>query len=199
MSVSLVAGSMSTEREGSHLDPHDIAAYVDHAAAPALRDRVERHIAGCRACRDEVLEVSTLTSPAHPARKHAWRMAAGIAAAAVILVVAWPARQVRQPDAEHREASIAATIAPRPVSPMGSTNAATTLVWSSVPNAHGYVVRVFDTRGDVVWERATSDTTAVAPDSAIRAGESYFWKVDARTGFGRSTASDLVEFQRHRP
>lgn len=199
MSVSIAAGSMSMDREDSHLDAHDIAAYVDNAAAPALRDRVERHIAECRICRDEVLEVSALASPTRAVSKPAWRIAAGIAAAAVIVVVTWPAQRSREFAIVHREAPIAATVAPRPIAPLGSTIETTTLLWSSVPHADGYVVRVFNARGDVVWERATSDTSAVAPDSTIRAGESYFWKVEARTGFGRSTASDLVEFQRRRP
>lgn len=199
MSVSLVASSMSTDWEGAHLDPHDIAAYVDHATASELRDRVERHIAECRACRDEVLEVSALAARKRTLPGRARSVAAGIAAAATIVVVAWPAQRTRDPAPVHREAPIAATVAPRPITPVGSTNEPTALVWSSVPNADGYVVRVFNARGDVVWERATSDTTAVAPDSAMRAGLSYFWKVEARTGFGRSIASDLVEFQRRRP
>jgi hypothetical protein len=199
MSVSIIANSMSTPSTGSHLEAHDIAAYVDHAVSAALRDRVERHIADCRACRDEVFEVSALTSRRHSAPRRAWNVAAGIAAAAVIVVVAWPAGRTPSPATVHREAPIAATIAPRPIVPVGSTHDATTLVWSSVPNADGYVVSVFNARGDVVWEDETSDTTALAADSAIRVGQSYFWRVEARTGFGRRTAGDLVEFQRRRP
>ncbi|MGH7639022.1 MAG: zf-HC2 domain-containing protein, partial [Gemmatimonadaceae bacterium] len=103
MSVSIAAGSMSTDRGDSHLDAHDIAAYVDHTATPDQRDRVERHLAECIVCRDEMLEVSALASPARAVSRPAWRIAAGIAAAAVILVVAWPARHVRQPDTVHRE------------------------------------------------------------------------------------------------
>jgi anti-sigma factor RsiW len=48
-----------TERanaENAHLSPEAIVRYIEETAAPQDRWRMERHLAECEACLDEVLE-----------------------------------------------------------------------------------------------------------------------------------------------
>ncbi len=54
---------------------------------------------------------------------------------------------------------------------------------------------VFDATGGVVYATELADTVVAFPDSvALIPGDSYLWKVDARTGFDRWAASELAEF-----
>jgi hypothetical protein len=88
-----------------------------------------------------------------------------------------------------------ATIAPQALAPTGQVDGVTTFVWSSVPQTESYHIRLFDSQGTVLWETQTADTIGKLPRSVIlRPGRSYFWKVVARIGFDRETASDLTEF-----
>jgi len=69
------------------------------------------------------------------------------------------------------------------------------LRWSPVAGADRYRVTVFDATGGVVYATEVSDTVVAFPDSvALVPGDSYLWKVDARTGFDRWAASELAEF-----
>jgi hypothetical protein len=70
------------------------------------------------------------------------------------------------------------------------------LRWSHVAGADRYRVTVFDATGGVVYAAEASDTVVAFPDSiALVPGASYLWKVDARTGFDRWAASELIEFR----
>jgi hypothetical protein len=56
-------------------------------------------------------------------------------------------------------------------------------------------VTLFDAQGEVLYETEVNDTTAALPDSVRLIPERpYLWKVQARTGWDRWSASDLVEF-----
>lgn len=197
MAVPIVQPDIMIDRpDGPHLDAADVARYVDGQAPPDLRARVQSHMAHCAECRDEVLEVLRTAPPRTAATaRRVWVPA--IAAAAVLVIAVWPRGERVAPNI-HREGAITATIAPRAIAPSGVTRGSIALTWAQVPNADRYVARVFDGRGDVVWERQTNDTTIPVPDSIVRLNEPYFWKVDAHTGFGRSVSSDLTEFTRAR-
>lgn len=177
-----------------HLEPHDIAAFVDRTVDDGARARIESHLAQCEQCRAEIVEAARIVATLPRARGLKGRHWGAIAAAAVVLLVAWP-RDVRDPGLQHREAPVTTTVAPRTIAPLGVVDAASTLTWSSVPHADRYRVRVFDADGSVLWDRETSDTTAALPAATVlRAARAYYWKVEARTGFDRSTASELTEF-----
>jgi anti-sigma factor RsiW len=190
---------MAAEAEGErHLAADEVVAYVDGAVDGDERRRIEAHLAACAECRVEVSDVVALARalPAvRRARLRIWVPAA--AAAGVAIVLAWPRHpQQRTPVGEaHRRGAVMTTAAPRPIAPAGVVTTADTLVWTSVPGADAYAVRVFDASSTVIWDGQTSDTTAVLPATiGWRAGASYFWKVEARTGFDRWAASELVEF-----
>jgi hypothetical protein len=179
-----------------HLRPDEVAAYADEGLPADVRAKMQAHMATCAECRAEVADVLTIVGPERQrqrVKRQVWITAA--AAAAVVLLLVWP-RDGNQPrETQHREAPVTATVAPRAVAPIGTVDSAPSLVWSSVPYADNYRVRLFDRDGLVLWERETTDTVS-SPNGALRlrAGESYYWRVEARTGFDRVASSDLAEF-----
>ena len=179
-----------------HLDPNEVVAYVDHVATPSARARIETHLATCAECRAEVSDAARIIATLPAARGTRRRVAISAAGiAAMLLVFLWP-RASREPlDLQHREAPVTTTIAPVVLAPVGTVESAKSFSWSSVPHADRYDVRVFDADGSVVWQRETTDTVVVPPPTVrLQTGRSYYWKIEAHSGFDRSTASELVEF-----
>ena len=187
------------ERSEEHLDVQEIAAYVDGAISGDRYAAVQAHLATCAECRAEVFDVSRIVrsspsarSSTRPSARRVWISMAAAAAVLVIVVKAWAPPHETVP--VHRGETQAAA-APRALAPTGQVEGVTTLVWSSVPRTATYHVRLFDSQGTVLWETSTADTLAKLPRSvSLRSGRSYYWKVVARTGFDRETASDLTEF-----
>ena len=179
-----------------HLDPRDVAAYVDRAATPSARTRIESHLATCAECRAEVSDAARIIASlprGQGVRRRAVISAAGIAA--MLLVFLWPRADRDNTGALHRESAVTTTIAPRIISPVGAVESGSAFTWTSVPHASSYEVRVFDSEGSVVWQRETADTVLMAPPTiGVAAGRSFYWKVEARTGYERSVATDLTEF-----
>jgi hypothetical protein len=69
------------------------------------------------------------------------------------------------------------------------------LRWAPVTEADRYRVTLFATSGRVLFEATGADTIVVLPDSvALTPGIRYLWKVEARVGFDRWVASNLVGF-----
>ncbi len=180
-----------------HLDSNEIAAYVDGAVHGEERLSIEAHLAACTECRAEVAEVSRIVRTVPAARRLPSRLWIPAAAAAVLALL-WLERPAlyERAEPELREEAVTMTVAPRPITPTGTVDTVSALVWSSVPYANSYRVRLFDSDGTVTWEREASDTIAAVPDSiALRADVPYYWRVEAHTGFDRWAASDLVEFR----
>ena len=192
----ILESDMTNRRVEQHLEPAEVAAYVDGTLADDMRSDLEAHLVTCTDCRGEVVEVSRIARalPGRAMHRHVWIPTAA-AAAAVILLIAWP-RTIREPEQlAHREAPVTATVSPRALVPIGVVDSATTITWSSVPHADRYHVGVYDASGSVIWERETSDTTANLPDSVgLSPRRSYHWQVVANVGFDRRVASELVEF-----
>jgi hypothetical protein len=178
-----------------HLESGEVAAYLDGALAPTDSARVEAHAAECDMCRTELVEASWLlrTQP----RVRRWYVPAGaVAAAAAVILLLWP-RPAGGPEGAsgYREPAVTTSVAPVAVAPRGVAAGARLLVWTGVPRADRYRLTLFDGTGSVVWETQTADTLARVPESIrLRVGASYFWKVEAQTGWNRWVASDLVEF-----
>src|SRR3954463_7940529 len=179
-----------------HLDPRDVVAYVDGVATAAERARIEAHLATCAECRAEVSEVPRIIATAPRARASRRRLiisAAGIAA--MLLVFFWPHPDTDRRLPRHRGSGVTTTIAPGVIAPPGAAATAGSFTWSAVPHGSQYVVRVFDPDGSVVWQGRTRDTVLTPPpEIGLRVGRPYYWKIEAQTGFDRSTSSDLVEF-----
>jgi hypothetical protein len=184
-----------------HLAPNDIAAYVDRAATGSRRARIESHLATCAECRAEVSDAARIINTLPPARSSRQRAIISAAAiAATLLFFVLPRAGREPPGVPHRESGITTTVAPVIITPTGAVGSATIFSWTSVPHADSYDVRIFDSDGSVAWGTETTDTVVTPPASiALRAGRSYYWKVEARTGFDRKTASELVGFSIRRP
>ena len=180
---------------GEHLEADETAAYLDDAVESRDRARIDAHLAACAQCREEIVDAGRIVATL-PAAKRASRriwMPAAIAAA-LLLFVARPG-QISDSPIVHREAPVTAIVAPQIVAPSGPVELFTRLVWGSAPGADSYHVRLFGSDGTVLWEQSTTDTTAALPDSLrLVAGRSYYWKVEAQTGFDRRAASELIEF-----
>lgn len=181
-----------TGKRDAHPDPAQVAAFVDRTADAGGRRRIEAHLASCADCRAEVSDIVHIVAGARQRSRPAWM--AAVAAAAAVVMVAWPGASDRSVTV-HRERSVTTTIAPAAVQPVGSTDSMPALLWTAAPHADRYRVRVFAADGSVVWERESTDTILAVPASAgLRAGETYYWNVEAQIGFDRRVASELVGF-----
>jgi hypothetical protein len=84
---------------------------------------------------------------------------------------------------------------PTLVTPRDAVDRADRMVWSGVAGALSYRVRLYDDNGRVLWTHLTTDTVATLPDSVRpRPRVTYFWTVEANTGFQHRASSDLVAF-----
>ena len=176
-----------------HLTPAEVAEFVDGVATPEATARIQAHLAECVECRDEVVEtgdvVASLRGPSWTRRVMQW--APAVAAAAIVFILLRPATS---PPPTHREPPITATAAPTIVVPIGDVDSVPLLVWHVVPGADGYVARIFDRGGTVVWEQTVSDTTVRPRDAKLTPAVTYYLEVKARIGFERYAASEQIPF-----
>ncbi len=185
------------------LDDDTIAALAAGTVDGTARGRALAHLAGCARCRHAVASVArALTDPVvarevaaaeRRGRRLPYRLAISAAAAAILLLLAGP-RLLELGRPVHRAPPLTGTV-PVPASPVGVVANADTLRWLGVPGADRYRVTVFDAPGQVRYETQLAGTVALLPDTVVLvAGRPYLWKVEARTGWDRWSASELVEF-----
>ena len=184
------------------LEENAIADFVEGRLAPEARTPVVAHLLTCARCRSLVRATGRLLAdPAltpdvrRPWRR--WSVPLGLAAAAALVLAFWPSSgDHRSPPPELREPPLTSTLAPSPIAPRASVGQVDRLVWSSVPHAERYRVRLYDSAGSAVWTVETADTSVALPDSVgLTPRATYFWKVEAQTEWRRWAASDLVEFR----
>jgi len=166
------------------------------------------HLAECDYCRRELGDVLSLLEDPDVAaalavpqqagshfgrRRLAWA-AAGLAAGLALFALALPRLGPANP--WHRAPTITAAPAPQPGFPLGDVPEARALRWGPVAGADRYRIVLFDATGQTRYRVETTDTTAELPDSVqLIRGQSYLWRVEARTEPERWTASELVEFR----
>lgn len=180
-----------------HLDPSEIVSYIEYGATADQRARLESHLARCADCRAEIRDAERIIASLPLNRSWHRRGALGAAAvaAALLLVAVLPRPGRERSSLQHREAAVAATIAPVILAPVHLVDSLSAFIWRSVPNASRYEVRVFDATGSVVWHEETADTLIYAPVVAgIQAGRPYYWRVQANVGYDRHVTSELAEF-----
>ncbi len=201
-------------------DELTVADILDNGVDFTQHPELILHLSACSRCRDQVTSVArALRHPSVAAEiDHAafpselrvtrsWRFvglgALTAVAAAAAFMVAGPlaGKRASRPlvsvtNAQtHREPGMTTTTAPSLIAPIGALAAADTFRWTSVPRADRYRLTVFDRDGIVVWEADVGDTAIAWPDSIPgRRGTTYLWKVEARTGWDRWVASEMVEF-----
>lgn len=187
------------------LDELTIADFAEGRLTPEARAPVVTHLLTCAHCRSVVKAAGGLVAEggvataalAPPARWRRWSLPVSLAAAAALVLLLWPQST---DDAEStpglREPTVTSTVAPVPIAPRASVARVDRLVWSSVPGAERYRLRLYDGEGSVLWTVETADTSVGLPDSVrLTPGVSYFWRVEAQAEWRRWAASDLVPFR----
>jgi predicted anti-sigma-YlaC factor YlaD len=184
-------------------DEFVIADFVDGHLTPQSRAPIVAHLLTCARCRALVKATSELaTNEAGLTRQvtrrwRRWSLPVGLAAAAALLLLLLP--RVRDESTPGlREPTVTSTIAPVPITPTPGASVARvdSLVWSSVPKAERYRVRLYDGEGSVLWTVETTDTSAALPDSLrLQPRVAYFWRVEAQAEWLRWAASDLASFR----
>lgn len=200
----LLRGAASLERRVETPDCLDelvVADFVEGRLTPESRAPVVAHLLTCARCRSVVK--ATAAGPTVSERRWPrWSLPLGLAAAAALVLLLVPSGGDDSPSRGLREPTVTSTIAPVPIAPAPGASVAQVdrLVWSSVPGAERYRVRLYDGDGSVLWTVETADTSAALPDSvSLRPRVPYFWRVEAQAEWMRWAASDLVSFQVVRP
>jgi len=105
--ILLRATRETTVNETSHLSIEDAASYIDGTLSDDAREVIERHLAECDTCREEVAASSRLiaTLPATAGRRLPWRLVLPLAAGILVAVVlARPTRRTDVAPAQERGA-----------------------------------------------------------------------------------------------
>jgi len=185
------------------IDEIVIADFVEGRLGPEVRAPVVAHLLVCSRCRSVVQATGRLladrvaTATGRQRQWLRWSLPLGIAAAAAVLLLLWP----RGSDDAHstpglRDTTMTSRVTPTPLAPRASVARLNRFVWSSLPGATRYRLRLYDEDGAVLWTRETGDTMLALPDSVVISPRvAYFWKVDAQTEWRRWVPSDLVEFR----
>ncbi len=187
------------------LDEDLLAAFADGSLDGDAREKGLQHLATCGHCRRAVASLaSALNDPTVAAAAgkgrgsvRRWTRLAVPAAAAAVLAIAILTRQVGdgRPPVTHRAPPITATAQPEAISPVGAGSRPDRVRWSAVAGAELYRVTLFQADGQALYEVETRDTAVALPDSLqLTSGHSYLWRVEARTGWNRWSASRLFEF-----
>lgn len=153
---------------------------------------MERHLADCPTCREELAGSARLVQSIPPRRSTRILYSGfGVAAAAAIGVAVFIPMRAPSPDAPHergRPAGEIAVVAPRPGATV--TAADVRFVWHPDSSAAGYRVVVTTTSGTLVWDHEASDTSIAPPGVAtfVNGGE-FYWHVEAyHVNGGRATS-----------
>ncbi|MGE5230731.1 MAG: zf-HC2 domain-containing protein, partial [Deltaproteobacteria bacterium] len=125
----------------SHLEPHEVVAYLERTLPAADRARVEAHLAACEDCSSEIAEVWRLWR--RGVKPTSW-LPIGLAAAAVIAVVvlmrpAGNRAETPAPDVLRGSERASAVITVAPADSV-VVQGQPVLVWRPVAGATGYRV-----------------------------------------------------------
>jgi hypothetical protein len=169
------------ERRADCVSPDALLAIVENTAPESERLQTLRHVGSCRSCRAELDLLHSAGAAAEEAvAPPLWRRPRLLAAAVAVLFVGAVAlwQTVRGTPDLPRAGVVDAPRLLAPAEDMKATNPVT-LVWSALPSARRYEVEILRATGEVVFERATSDTVLAVPDHTLSAGEDYRWWVVA--------------------
>lgn len=176
----------------------ELAAYLDRGLSQSDRDRIETHLASCGECRAHVVaSQKTLDEQKRLPRSRAmW----GALAAAALLFVLLVKPQISLRDTRQgsdirvrgeTQSSRVVTYGPR-----GEVSAAgLRFVWGSAGAEAVYKFSATARDGSELWSISTRDTSVALPGSVtLRAGDRYFWQVDALRPDGSTLSTGLEEF-----
>ena len=171
----------------------EMAAFADRALGPGDLERIETHLADCRECRRELIEVTDLRRLDRGRRLI--RVAPLAAAAIIALAILFRGIGSADRQSELRDPTLTLAAPPTLVAPLGNVESPAVLLWTAVPRASLYRITVFDADGVTLWEQQVVDTTAQLPHSVtVVPGVPYFWKVAAQLDRDRWVSTELTRF-----
>lgn len=181
----------------AHPSDAELAAYLGRELLGEELERIERHLAQCARCREEVIDAEEILRPPRHLR---WKVVVPVAAAAAVAVLFFPWVGGDRPSPPeqpvHREAPGAVVSTPSPISPVGEVERVEAFGWELVSGADRYRVTLFDAGGSVLWRATSVDSLIALPDSvALESGQPYLWRVEARVGWDVWESSDMTQFQ----
>jgi hypothetical protein len=184
-----------------HPASEEVAAYLSGELEESTRSALEAHLVQCRSCRQEMTGARTLLHRQKTKRRLLWVPLAVAATVGGVLLYS-PAAPSDAPEqirgnptagsAAESQLKVAA-LSPRE----GDQVAPDGLVfrWASEGAAAQYRVTLRDAGGRPLWNRETTDTSAMLDSSVVLLPEStYFWYVDALRSDGHSLTSGTVRF-----
>lgn len=178
-----------------HMNELEIAAYLDRRLAPADRERVESHLAGCPECRDELVETRKLLGKTgRPRTLLILGMTAAAAALALLVGPGILPRPAIHADSLIRDGVSGSIIVAH--GPMGEVPTdRIRFVWAREARATSYRLTLARADGTPIWTRSGGDTAVALPDSLrLTAGTRYLWVADALLADGGSRSTGLREF-----
>lgn len=178
-----------------HLDPQGISALASGRLSGAARDQAVAHIETCRACRDDLTYVVGFERRAR--RKRTAVLVAGLASVALVVSIV-PRDGLAPPSDTLRavsEEGIPLIASFEPENGAELTGDSARFVWQNVGTGTHYRLHVSAADGTPLLERAVRDTVLYLPlASPLKAGQSYFWFVDALLDDGGAARSNVWRF-----
>jgi hypothetical protein len=175
----------------AHLEPIEVAAYIAHTLTADAQRRVERHLADCEACTEEVAAIARLARPRGSPR---WLPYAAAAAVLAGMVVFWPRAASRIGDDTLRDGGPADAVTVVEPANGAVVAGSPTLIWRAVPRAVTYRVLVTGSDGDSLWAVHTSDTAVWVPPIPDTETVRH-WYVDALLADGSSLSSGMRSYR----
>lgn len=199
----LASGEASGPPTPECLDDEVISALAEGTIEPGQRIPALVHVASCTRCRAAVASVALTLADANVRQairgsedrgaRRFGRLAVPLTAAAVLLLLFSLPRRGVDDSGPHRGTPTPG--GPVAVSPHGVVAEARVLRWADVLGADRYRITVFDHESKIVFAAEVDDTLLLLPESSVlKPGQPYVWIVEARTGWGRWSASAPVAF-----
>jgi len=190
---------------GDHLSAEDVAAYLNRSVSAGERRRIERHLAACGPCCDELVALGCEV-PAQGRGRRVTPVRVGLAAAAVLagVLLLGPRLATLSSDGGRtfRATQGPADVLPRPsieaLAPEGGTAVdrdSVRFVWRPAAVDAFYSLTLTNREGQLVWRGNTRDTLLVLdPEVRLDAGAPYYWYVDALLDTGESPTTGVHRF-----
>jgi anti-sigma factor RsiW len=184
-----------------HPASEEVAAYLSGTLQESERSSLEAHLVQCQACRQEVTAARTLLHRQNTRKRLFWVPLAMAAVVGGVLLYspAAPsnaAESLRGDTAAGTAAEVQLRVAA--LSPREGDRVAPDELefrWASEGAAARYRVTLRDAGGRPLWNRETTDTSAMLDSSVVLLpGSTYFWYVDALRLDGQSLTSGTVRF-----
>ena len=173
--------------QDSHLDDETLAAFVDGGLDAESRQRAAAHLLECDDCRGVIVATGRLEPPRTQRDRRLWFTAAGLSAAAALVMMVLSQRRSVDQFPRERERDLAAKsslglVAHSPAADMPVNGDTLVFRWSMMGADATYQLTLSSEAGAIIWMSRTGDTAVVPPDSIIRKLENdrpYYWQVDA--------------------